>query len=51
MKDPLRLQMTGILRSDLGETAETPSGVVAVVRRPVVFNLRGSIELQAARAH
>ena len=48
MKDPLRLQLPGILRSDPAKTAVTLSGVVTVVRRPVVLNLRASI---GARMH
>ncbi len=37
MKDPLRLQLAGILECDLGEAAKAPSGVVAIVRRPIVL--------------
>ncbi len=43
VKDPLRLQVGNILRSDLGKTAKAPAGVVAVVRRPIVLNLRRRI--------
>ncbi len=43
VKDPLRLQMGNILGSDLGKTAEAPACVVAVVRRPIVFDLRRGI--------
>jgi hypothetical protein len=37
MKDPLRLQLACILRCDLGEAAKAPTGVVAVVRGPIVL--------------
>src|ERR1700739_3715387 len=36
VKYPLGLKMRNILRSDLCETAEAPSSVVAVIRRPVI---------------
>src|SRR5215472_9535061 len=38
VKDPLGLKMRNILRSYLCETAEAPSSVVAVIRRPVISN-------------
>ncbi len=41
VKDPLRLQVRGILWSDLGKAAEASAGVVAVVGRPVVFDGAG----------
>src|ERR1700722_17572460 len=51
MKDPLRLQVANILRSYLGKTAEATSGVVTVVRRPIVFNLRRSIRTGTENHH
>src|SRR3984957_8718540 len=51
MKDPLRLQVSNILRSNLGETAEATSCVVTVVRGPIVFNLRRSIGAGADNHH
>src|ERR1700733_8859896 len=40
MKDPLRLQVANVLRSDLGKAAEALASVVAVVHWPIVFDLR-----------
>ena len=51
MKDPLRLQMCDILRSNLGKTAEAPARVVAVVSGPIGVNLRRRIRTGAHSHH
>src|SRR5580698_1843304 len=41
MEYPLRTKLPNILGSDLRQTAEAPSGVISIVRRPILVNRMG----------
>jgi hypothetical protein len=41
MEYPLRTKLPNISRSDLRKTAVASSGVIAIVRRPILLNLVG----------